>query len=79
MKNMILNTIQKTIQYSRQILLILLYIIQYTMIGIEYISRQSNKILDKIILIVQKNECNSGEDEQVGVNKHGFPFYFGKK
>ena len=79
MKNIILNTIQKTIQYSRQILLILLYILQYTMIGIEYIARQSNKILDKIILILQKNECDSGEDEQFEVNKHGFPFFFGKK
>lgn len=49
------------------------------MIGIEYIARQSNKILDKIILILQKNECDSGENEQVEVNKHGFPFFFGKK
>ena len=49
------------------------------MIGVEYLARQSNKILNKIILIIQKNECDSGEDEQTEVNNHGFPFYFGKK
>lgn len=77
---------EKNIQYAKhlynfikQIIVLCLYILQYTMIGIEYLARQSNKILDKIILIIQKNELNSGENEQVEVNNHGFPFFFGKK
>ena len=77
---------EKIIQYGKhlynfikQIIVLLVYILQYTMIGVEYLACQSNKILDKIILILQKNELNSGEDEQVEVNNHGFPFFFGKK
>lgn len=79
MKEKIIQYAKHLYNFIKQILLILLYILQYTMIGIEYIARQSNKILDKIILILQKNECDSGENEQVEVNKHGFPFFFGKK
>jgi hypothetical protein len=70
---------KKIINTIKEILIVTLQITQYIFISLEYISRQSNKILDKIILILQENKCNSGEDEQVEVNKHGFPFYFGKK
>ena len=63
----------------KQILQIIIQIIWFISKGIECTIRQLNKFLDKIILILQENKCNSGEDEQVEVNKHGFPFYFGKK
>ena len=70
---------KKIINIIKQILIVTLQITQYIFISLEYISRQSNKILDKIMLILQENKCDSGEDEQVGVNNHGFPFFFGKK
>jgi hypothetical protein len=79
MKEKIIQYAKHLYNFIKQIIVLCLYILQYTMIGIEYLARQSNKILDKIILILQKNELNSGEGEQVGVNNHGFPFYFGKK
>ena len=79
MKEKIIQYAKHLYNFIKQIIVLLVYILQYTMIGIEYLARQSNKILDKIILILQKNELNSGEDEQVEVNNHGFPFFFGKK
>ena len=79
MKEKIIQYAKHLYNFIKQIIVLLVYILQYTMIGVEYLARQSNKILDKIILILQKNECDSGEDEQVGVNNHGFPFFFGKK
>jgi len=79
MKEKIIQYAKHLYNFIKQIIVLCLYILQYTMIGVEYLARQSNKILNKIILIIQKNECDSGEDEQTEVNNHGFPFYFGKK
>lgn len=63
----------------KQILQIIIQIIWFVSKGIECTISQLNKFLNKIILILQENECDSGDQEQVGVNNHGFPFYFGKK
>lgn len=63
----------------KQILQIIIQIIWFVSKGIECTISQLNKFLNKIILILQENKCDSGDQEQVGVNNHGFPFYFGKK
>jgi hypothetical protein len=63
----------------KQIAQVIIQIIWFVSKGVECITRQFNKFLDKIILILQENKCDSGEDDQVELNKHGFPFYFGRK